>query len=990
VVGAESSAPLRECRCQVGTEAGPGEVRYNICVNQGKSASYSIDVSDMAPETRPADAAERLMALTRELLVQLRPEAAPRLKVMLESRLERDLGIDSLARFELMFRTEGAFGVRLAEDVVAEAETLSDLLRAVLGASAEASSGPALEAPTSAAATVGVEGAPDQATTLVEALEWRAAHHPERVHITFLPSDEATQTFRYRELLERARRLAASLQRAGLERQQAVAIMLPTSLEFFVAFYGILIAGGIPVPIYPPVRMSQLEDHLRRQAGILANCLAPILVTVPEAKLLAQLLKGDAPTLRHIVAIAELEAGDGEPQPIPLAPGDIALLQYTSGSTGNPKGVILTHENLLANIRAMGQAAGVDANDTFVSWLPLYHDMGLIGAWLASLYFACHLVLMSPVAFLSRPVRWLWTLHRFRGTLSAAPNFAYELCASKVDERDLEGLDLSSWRWACNGAEPVSTDTVARFARRFAKYGFDPRSLAPVYGLAECALDLAFPPSRRGVLIDFVDREALSHSGRALPVAPMDPRALKIVACGRVLPGYRIRIVDGKGREMPDRTEGRVEFLGPSATSGYYRNSEATANLFDGEWLDSGDLGYLADCELYLTGRVKDMIIRGGHNIYPYELEQAVGEIPGIRKGCVAVFGARDHAGATDRVVVVAETRESDAAKREEFRARINNLAVDLLGGPADEIVLAPPQTVLKTSSGKIRRAATREVYERGLVGAGHYAPWVQVARLAWRTALARLRQWLREAGRTPLYGAYVWGLFALVTIVGFVASFLPGLGVRRGAARWLAHSLLRAAGIPIKVEGLEHLPCERAFVLAANHASYVDGIVLVAAIPREFAFTAKAELRGQRLIRHLLGSVGTRFVERFDAKQGVSDTRELAAVGDAGESLSFFPEGTFRRAPGLLSFRMGAFVVSAQAGMPLVPVTLTGTRAVLPDKTWIPRRLPIRVVIGEPIQPQGKDWDEAVRLRTAARAVILAGCGEPDAGAEPHPFDGT
>jgi len=943
----------------------------------------------MGPETHPTDAAERLTALARELLVQSRPEAAPRLKVMLESRLERDLGIDSLARVELMLRMERAFGVRLAEGVVAEAETLGDLLRAVLGASVEALPALAPEVLARATATEGVEGSPGEAGTLVDALEWRVAHHPERVHITFLPSDEETQTFRYRELLGRARRAAASLQRAGLERQQAVAVMLPTSLEFFVAFYGILIAGGIPVPIYPPVRMSQIEDHLRRQAGILANCLAPILVTVPEAKLLAQLLKGDAPTLKQIVTVTELEASDGEPQPIPLAPGDIALLQYTSGSTGNPKGVILTHENLLANMRAMGHAAGVDANDTFVSWLPLYHDMGLIGAWLTGLYSAFHLVLMSPVAFLSRPVRWLWTIHRFRGTLSAAPNFAYELCATKVDERDLEGLDLSSWRWACNGAEPVSAETLARFANRLAPYGFDPRSLAPVYGLAECALDLTFPPSRRGALIDLVDREALTHTGRALPAAPTNPQALKIVACGRALPGYGIRIVDGHGRELPERAEGRVEFRGPSATSGYYRNPEATAKLVDGQWLDSGDLGYLADGELYLTGRAKDMIIRGGHNVYPYELEHAVGNLPGIRKGCVAVFGTRDQAGATDRVVVVAETRESDAAKREELRARINNLAVDLLGGPADEIVLAPPQTVLKTSSGKIRRAATREVYEHGLVGVAQHAVWVQVARLAWRGTLARLRQWLAGAGRT-LYGAYVWSLFALVTIVGFVASFLPGLRVRRAAARGLARSLLRAAGIPVTVEGVEHLPQEWPFVLVANHASYIDGIVLVAAIPRAFAFTAKAELKGQRLIRHLLGSIGTRFVERFDARQGVSDARELAAVGGAGESLAFFPEGTFRRAPGLLSFRMGAFVVSAEAGMSLVPVTLVGTRAVLQDKSWIARRLPIRVVIGEPMKPQGRDWDEAVRLRTAARAVILAGCGEPDAGAEPHPFNRT
>jgi 1-acyl-sn-glycerol-3-phosphate acyltransferase len=309
---------------------------------------------------------------------------------------------------------------------------------------------------------------------------------------------------------------------------------------------------------------------------------------------------------------------------------------------------------------------------------------------------------------------------------------------------------------------------------------------------------------------------------------------------------------------------------------------------------------------------------------------------------------------------------------------------VDLLGGPADEIVLAPPQSVLKTSSGKIRRAATRELYDRGLVGAGQHAPWVQVTRLAWRTALARLRQWLAGVGH-GLYGVYVWSLLAVVTMAGFVASFLPGLDVRRAAARWLAHSLLRAAGIPITVEGVARLPQNRPFVLVANHSSYIDGIVLVAAIPRGFAFTAKAELRGQWPIRHLLGSVGTRFVERFDARQGMNDTRELAAVGGAGESLAFFPEGTFRRAPGVLSFRMGAFVVSAQTGMALVPVTLVGTRAVLQDRSWVPRRLPIRVVIGEPIQPQGKDWDEAMRLRTAARAVLLAGCGEPDAEAEQY-----
>jgi acyl carrier protein len=883
-----------------GSERAYGCIRVDLGDSVSERSVTGTPMKDVVIQTGGAHAAGRLIAIVRDLLAQSRPEVASRLKMTLESSLERDLGMDSLARAELMVRIEREFGVRLPDDVLAEAETLRHLLNAILEAAAELRPAPAPEAALLTGADV--EPLPDGTTTLVEALTWRAARHSHRVHVTFLASDEEVQTFCYGEFLERARGVAAGLQAAGLERQQAVALMLPTSLDFFPAYCGILIAGGIPVPIYPPMRMSQIEEHLKRQAGILANCLAPLLVTVPEAKLLARLLRGDAPTLKRIVTVAELEAADGEPRPVPLGPKDIALLQYTSGSTGDPKGVILTHENLLANLRVMFHATGADSNDIFVSWLPLYHDMGLIGAWLASLAFAIHLVLMSPTAFLSRPARWLWAIHRFRGTISAAPNFAYEICATKLGTADLEGLDLSSWRWAFNGAEPVSAETLARFADRFAAYGFDPRSLAPVYGLAECSLDLAFPPSRRGALIDLIDREALTHTGRAYPVAPQDRQALKIVACGRALPGYSIRIVDAKGRELPERTEGRVEFQGPSATSGYYRNPQATAKLFEGEWLDSGDLGYLAEGELFLTGRTKDMVIRGGHNLYPYELEEAVGGIPGIRKGCVAVFGVRDQAGATDRVVVLAETRETDPGKREALRAAINNIAVDLLGGPADEIVLAPPHSVLKTSSGKIRRGATREVYERGLVGASRHAVWMQLLRLTWRNASARLKRPLASAGRL-LYGPYVWSLFTLVAVAGLAASFLRDLKTRRAAGRGLARFLLRAAGIPVTVEGLECLPRDRPFTLVANHASYIDSIIVVSAIPRDFAFTAKAELEGQWLIRHVLESVGTRFVERFDVKQGVSDTRELAALAGTGQSLAFFPEGTFRRAPGLLSW---------------------------------------------------------------------------------------
>jgi len=923
------------------------------------------------------DRAARLVSVARGLVEETRPDDPGRTRVSLESRIDRDLGLDSLARVELGLRVERAFQAHLPEGTAAKAETLRDLLAALDTAGG---GGETTRAPVEHIEGLDeVNGEPHDARTLIEMLDWYVARHPERREVTFLPTDAEAQTLTYGELASRARRVAAGLVAGGLLPRQACALMLPTSLEFFAAYYGILMAGGIPVPIYPPFRLSQIEDHLRRQAGILANCQARMLVTVPEAKLVARLLRGDVPTLSHVVTPAELAIDDAGFTPVAASPDDIAFIQYTSGSTGNPKGVVLTHAHLLANIRAMGRAAQATPNDVFVSWLPLYHDMGLIGAWLTTLYFAVPLVLMSPLAFLSRPSRWLRAIHDYRGTISAAPNFAYEIVASRLDERELEGLDLSSLRWAFNGAEAINAETMERFAARLGSHGLDLLSIAPVYGLAEVALCAAFPANRRGLSVDLVDRDALRDTGRARPVRRDDPAAQKIVACGRALPGYEIRIADAKGRALGERTVGRIEIRGPSVTSGYYRNPEATADLFDGEWLDTGDLGYLAAGEIHITGRAKDMIIRGGQNIYPYELEEAAGALPGARRGCVAVFGSSAREGAGDRIVVLAETRLTDESERARLRQRINELAVELLGGPADDIVLAPPHTVLKTSSGKLRRAATRDLYEGGLVGAGRRAVWWQFVRLAARNVSGRARHGLGELLRL-VSGVSAWVVFLGVAVAGLVGTFvIPGRHARQATARGLARFATAASGIRVTVEGAEHLPRGRAFVAVANHSTYIDPIVLVAALREDFVFVAKSELARNWLMRRLLSAVGTRFVERFDAARSAEDTRALIDAAHGGTSFAFFPEGTFVREPGLLEFRMGAFVLAAQSGAPLVPVAIAGARALLPADTWLPKRGRVRVVLGTPIAPSGTDWNAAVRLRDAARAHILAHCGEPD-----------
>ncbi|WP_429886345.1 AMP-binding protein [Geoalkalibacter halelectricus] len=930
---------------------------------------------------RPRKTKDQLFQVLQEVVAELHPGQTP--KVELDSSLDRDLGLDSMARMELLSRLEKRFALRLDEQVVAEADTPRDLLKAVLGGAqaAEVES----RARIAAGEAEGRVGAPEQARTLVEVLEWHLEKHPEHPQVRFYADEGEGEVLSYQRLGEGARAVAAGLQWRGLEAGSPVAIMLPTSADYLFAFLGILLAGGIPVPLYPPVRRTQLESHLRRQQAILSNCEAVTLITLPEALPFARLLKAQLSSLKSLVTVEELAERGGDYARPAIAAGDTAFLQYTSGSTGNPKGVVLSHANLLANIRALGQAVKVRPDDVIISWLPLYHDMGLIGTWLAGLYFAVPVVLLSPLDFLGRPKRWLWAVHRYQGTLSPAPNFAYEICLTKLKDEDLEGLDLSSWRGAFNGAEPVSAVTLERFCERFSAYGLRRDAVAPVYGLAENTVGLAFPPLGRGPLIDRVEREALARSGKATPAREEDEHALRIVACGRPLEGHEIRIVDGSGRELPDRREGRVQFRGPSATSGYYRNPEETRRLFDGEWLNTGDLGYLAEGDIYLTGRSKDLIIIGGRNIYPQELEEAVGALSGIRKGNVVVFGSPDPATGSERLVVVAETRESDPQVLHKLRGEIKNLAVDLLETPPDDLLLVPPHSVLKTSSGKIRRSACRDLYEQGQMGKGEKM-WRQTLRLA----VSTLSSWARRSAPgalSLLYAGYLWALFYLAAAVAtLVILLLPRHAWNWMPLRAIVRVAQRLSGLSLKVEGLEHLPQEPC-VLVANHASYLDAYVLVAALPVRLSFVAKAELNQRPVLGFLLRRFGTEFVERFDPRRGAADARRISDRARRGGNLLFFAEGTFSRVAGLRPFRLGAFVAAAEGKLPVVPVAIRGTRHVLRDGSWFPRHGSISVQIGEPIRvadDPGKDsWDQALKLRDAARRFILGRCGEPDLGRE-------
>jgi acyl carrier protein len=913
----------------------------------------------------------RVLAVVATVAREARPHVEA--YVTLDSSLERDLGLDSLARVELVLRLEREFASSLPEQALASSETPRDLLRFLLAAV-----GQAPQTADRTVASLSSEGvrAPDHAQTLTEALEYHVERQPDRLTV-FLYEDQKETQITYRNLWDGAMAYAAGLTAAGLTPGQTVAIMLPTSKEYLFCFYGTLLAGGIPVPLYPPARLTTIEDHLTRHVGILKSCGAALMVTIPEAKAIAWLLRAQVESLRGVLVPADFSAKENF-VPVKSTSGQIGFLQYTSGSTGQPKGVVLTHANLLANVRAMGKAARATSADVFVSWLPLYHDMGLIGGCFATMYLSFPVVLMSPLAFLARPSSWLRAIHRHGGTISGGPNFSYELCLRRIPEHELEGLDLSSWRFAFNGAEPVSPETMIGFSQKFQKYGFNRNSMSPVYGLAECSVGVAFTPPGDPWQMDLLDREQFSSSGEAVPAREGDPSPLKVVGCGRAIPDHELRVVDGAGLELPDRSEGALQFRGPSATTGYYRNPEATKGLFDGEWVNTGDRAYLADGMLYITGREKDIIIRGGRNISPYELEEAVGDIPGVRRGCVAVFGSMDHASGTERIVVLAETREKDPSIHESVKRKVNDLALNLIGAPVDDIVLAPPHTVPKTSSGKIRRVAAREYYERGPEAVRPQAVWLQFIRLAVAGIAPQIRRGWRVA-RGMLFALRAYVAFGITTPWIFAAAATRSVPLTWKVGGAMTRLFLRLSGLPVLIRGRENIP-PGPVVLAANHTSYFDALILVSILgPRQFAFIAKREFLGNPVMRLLLTGFGCVFVERFDVQQAAGHASELAGSAKRGQSLAIFPEGTLLRRSGLLPFRTGAFQVAVQAGIPVVPVALRGVRSVLRDGTWYARRHPMAVTFGAPIAPDGTDWNAAVRLRDRVRAEVLRYCGEPD-----------
>lgn len=913
-----------------------------------------------------------LIELTKQFLIESGEPFHREIK--LDASLQRNLGIDSLGRAELFGRIEKKFNISFPDHLLAEAETLNDIAEYIYQAKPGIKKVELHEMLASHGQRPHLD--PSQTHSLIEMLFLYGENAADKAHIYYQNEEGHEEIITYGLLLQSSLQVAYALRQLGLKDGETVAIMQPTNPGFFYTFFGTLLAGGIPVPIYPPFRMHMLEVYAKTEAHILRSAEVRILVTFEQAEKLSRLLQGFVPSLKRVVTVHELMQARVLTKTFAAKPDDFAFIQYTSGSTAEPKGVLLTHYNLLTNIRAYGKSIRAAPDDVVVSWLPLYHDMGLIGMWLGSLYHGVPLVLLAPFTFLNRPERWLWAIHYHRGTISGAPNFAYELCIRKIESGLIEGIDLSSWRLAANGAEKVYPRTLEEFAKKFAPFGFKRRALRPVYGLAESTVALAILSLDRDFHVDYVDRKKFEEERKAMPTSN-HKGALAFVDCGAVIDGHGMRIVDDNNHELPERHVGNLQFTGPSSMQGYYNNPQATALVYHDGWIDTGDLAYLADGEVYITGRRKDLIIKAGRNIYPAEIEENTAKVPGVRQGCVVAFGVTDNDRGTEQLIIVAETREKNHDKRAKIRDDIREAISKILDIVPDHIVLVAPNTVPKTSSGKLQRARCKKMYMNGQLGKRHVPTWLQITKITVQSLVRKTAAFIYTCGKF-IYSLYVAIVFVLTLLPVYVIVRLSTRDIAARAMRFWAQFLVKAAFCRLKVNGKGHLNEKTPVIYTANHASYMDTVVLLAVLPPNTRFVGKKELLKVPVIKTFISKLGFLVVDRFDLPKGIEDTRAIEETLKQGFPVMIFPEGTFAYASGLRPFRLGAFKIAVETKVAVCPVALQGTRYILRNSEKLMQPGRVNVTITAPIMPQGMEWQDVIALRSATRREIAKHCGEP------------
>ena len=502
----------------------------------------------------------------------------------------------------------------------------------------------------------------------------------------------------------------------GLKKNDKVIIMIPTSIEFVFIYFGILMAGGIPVPVSQPAGTANIEKFLDNLKHIIRDSESKFFATFDKLKMMiGGLIDAPNPIEEFIFT------GDVLKNPIPkknytdlpkITGDDLALIQYTSGTTGHPKGVMLSHKNLIHNLHGIGIASNMVETDVGISWLPLYHDMGLIGGLLTTVYWGMSLVLMTPEAFLFRPQWWLENISKYRVTIGVAPNFGYHYCTTRVPDSEVTKLNLSSWRLALNGAEPIDQTTLQKFINKFKPGGLRKDIFLPVYGMAENSLAATFPALDNTTVVRRFCRVKLEEDHYATDTNSKNSKEyIDLVAVGFPLLGQEVRIANDNWKTLKEREVGQILVKSQSLSSGYYKNEKATNETIKEGWFSTGDMGFILEGHLYISGRKKEIIIKRGKNIYPYDVERIASTIKGVRLGCCAAFASENINQGTEDLILVCETTVKDINQQKVIIKNIRNEILAKLGIAPDDIKLVPKGTVPKTTSGKTQRVLCKKIY---------------------------------------------------------------------------------------------------------------------------------------------------------------------------------------------------------------------------------------------------------------------------------------
>jgi fatty-acyl-CoA synthase len=564
-------------------------------------------------------------------------------------------------------------------------------------------------------------------TNIASALLARASHARlgDQLHLIMSPRRGVIERrVTFAELARQSLQLARALQRQGVRRGERVVLSFAGDWGFIRTFYACQLLAAVPVPVIPPMTRSQVRDRIAQLREIAGETQARLVVTDGKLHTLMEGGLGVGGALR-VLEYEELAGETDEARPDIPATTDVSFLQYTSGSTGGRKGVPVTHGHLVANILGIGRGLSIVPSDVGVSFLPVYHDMGLIGKVILT---TCHgntLCQIPPLSFLRDPAHWLRSISELRATICAAPPFAYGLCVRRIEDADVAGIDLSRWRIAMAGADMIRPEVLDGFVKRFEPHGFRRASFLPVYGLAECTLAATMPvPGGPLVTLGVAD-----GSG-----------SRELVCVGTPIADHRVRITSSSGRELPHGTEGEIEVQGPSVIDRYW--GDTAPHTRDG-WLRTGDLGVLTGAGLFISGRTKEMIKVHGRSLQPCDIEWVADEVEGVRRGCSAAFNAT----ASERVVLVVESRVRDAAARTRLAAAVRARVQEATGVDLSEVLVMPPHTVPRTSSGKTRRNLTRDRLEAGTLRPSWRARVQDLAVAALHLARGGVSRAVRTAG---------------------------------------------------------------------------------------------------------------------------------------------------------------------------------------------------------------------------------------------------